>query len=858
MKRVSVVSTIYSKLDSNGKKNLFGGLVVSFVLGLSILSPIFTSKYDVQFMPEKHEELVALGTQAIETSVDTINPYEQTTSPLSITATGDTCLDNVTLYYRYSCDNSSWWDSNWTYRKKITIDHNQVAGTLTNFPILVNITDTNLTTKAQADGDDIVFTNATGNKLNHEIELYNNITGNLIAWVNVTELKHDVDTTIYMYYGNSGASNQENIAGTWDSNYVAVYHGGGSGTTVFNSVGVNGTASNGRVLSDDIGKIGYYFNFENNDFINTNSQFSMSGAITCSVMFNRLEHNNTGVNKFLVNNYDKNAIKGIYLVADDVEALFDFIASAGNQRGWSHSGTIMSNTWYFFYGKSEYNLSGATAFLNYIECSNSINMGTVNNIPYSSRNFVIGAQAYYNGYGTERFFTGLVDEVRISNIARSANWINTEYNNQVNASTFLTTSSEESWMNFETDTNYADGGWNWSFNFPNSIGYYEFYSIGKKSGSTDENAPSSKDAMCHYTPPVNHDPSVTAAYPVDDATDVSVNIAIHNITVSDPDGNDMNYTYRYFIEGCNLGGDNTGAVGNGTYTLILNDGACCPLEYDTVYTWWVNVSDGNGGYDNQTFSFTTESAPVGRVWSDIMNGYLSGGNISSYNSFFDGYLTGGNVSVGWNELFDNWYTGGNTSGWSELFDNWFSGGNVTPMQDFFDNWYTGGNTTPAPKTWYELFDNWYTGGNTTPAEITITNVYPSNNSNVAGIQPQIYFTLSSQFGLVNYTVYVGNSTVNTTTVLFSDTGVVNGTYYHPYLSATTIGEYYYFRVFAEYGGVNVSEVVVFRVVGSGGGSGSNARVFGIVGLLGALGIIGFLWGFKRRNKRRRYYEDEYY
>lgn len=40
--------------------------------------------------------------------------------------------------------------------------------------------------------------------------------------------------------------------------------------------------------------------------------------------------------------------------------------------------------------------------------------------------------------------------------------------------------------------------WSWDFNFPSSTGYYEFYSIGNKSGSPDESAPGSADAICYY------------------------------------------------------------------------------------------------------------------------------------------------------------------------------------------------------------------------------------------------------------------------------------------------------------------------------------------------------------------------
>jgi len=46
-------------------------------------------------------------TESINTSVDTITPYNITSSPLALTATGDSDLGNVSLYYRWS-------DNNWS------------------------------------------------------------------------------------------------------------------------------------------------------------------------------------------------------------------------------------------------------------------------------------------------------------------------------------------------------------------------------------------------------------------------------------------------------------------------------------------------------------------------------------------------------------------------------------------------------------------------------------------------------------------------------------------------------------------------------------------------------------------------
>ena len=47
-------------------------------------------------------------------------------------------------------DNTNWWNTTWPYRKLITIDHTNVASDLTNFPVVINISqDTDLATRAR-------------------------------------------------------------------------------------------------------------------------------------------------------------------------------------------------------------------------------------------------------------------------------------------------------------------------------------------------------------------------------------------------------------------------------------------------------------------------------------------------------------------------------------------------------------------------------------------------------------------------------------------------------------------------------------------------------------------------------------
>ena len=46
----------------------------------------------------------------------------------------------------------------------------------------------------------------------------------MIAWVQVPGLSSSEDTTLYMYFGNSAAGDQQDVTGAWDSHFVMVQH----------------------------------------------------------------------------------------------------------------------------------------------------------------------------------------------------------------------------------------------------------------------------------------------------------------------------------------------------------------------------------------------------------------------------------------------------------------------------------------------------------------------------------------------------------------------------------------------------------------------------------------------------------
>jgi len=119
----------------------------------------------------------------------------------------------------------AWCDSDWSNRKQITISNTNVDSDLTDFPLLVSITDTDVSANANSDALDIFFTEeATCTKLKWEKESYTSGTGVLVAWVKVPTVDADANTIIYMYYGNSGASDQTDAENVWDSNFEGVWH----------------------------------------------------------------------------------------------------------------------------------------------------------------------------------------------------------------------------------------------------------------------------------------------------------------------------------------------------------------------------------------------------------------------------------------------------------------------------------------------------------------------------------------------------------------------------------------------------------------------------------------------------------
>jgi hypothetical protein len=331
---------------------------------------------------------------------------------------------------------ASWYDTDWQYRKKITIDKDQVggSGSHSNFPVLVRLSsDSDLSSHAQADGDDILFTSSNGTtKLDHEIEKYTSGTGALVAWVRVPILSGSNDTELYIYYGNASCSDQQNATEVWDSYYKAVWHMDDLTTSSIEDSTSNnhdGTKSGVSQPAEATGLMAdaQHFDPGNNTRIDvaSSSDFGMGTGDFTIEMWVNLDTNPQY--KWFMSGGDANHFDVAHFGSGYNELSVYF--EGGNYR-WSWSPA--TSTWYHLVVTRS-----GTDLIAYIDANQQATKSSSDNIATTAVN--LGDQ--WNG---SYYFDGLMDEVRISKgIARSGDWVTTCYNNQKSPSTFLSLGSEE-------------------------------------------------------------------------------------------------------------------------------------------------------------------------------------------------------------------------------------------------------------------------------------------------------------------------------------------------------------------------------------------------------------------------------
>ena len=364
------------------------------------------------------------------------------------------------------------------YRKRITFNPAQVSGPsdLIDFPVIIKITgDNDLRVVGSsghvqsASGYDIIFTSSDGvTQLNHQLVSYASTTGGLECWVKVPILSTTYNTDIYMYYGNSAISTDQSSTSTWSNGYAAVWHFDNSVNNSSSVAGLNGTNNGSTNTATALfGSNARSFASASNQYIDVtpyNSAYDLNTEITVSAWV-RLASN--GVDQKIAGNQDNTNGGWKFGVFSDNKLEFEIRNSSNSpflSRSASGGSALSNNTWYYVVGQ----FSDAGDFINtYLNGAIDRNYSTTANCAMSGGTLKIGREPF----GTSAFLNGIMDELRISNVIRSADWIATEYVNQNSPGpgTFYTISAEPKVWNGGTNTNYNTAS-NWLNNSTPSSG----------------------------------------------------------------------------------------------------------------------------------------------------------------------------------------------------------------------------------------------------------------------------------------------------------------------------------------------------------------------------------------------------
>lgn len=346
----------------------------------------------------------------------------------------------------------SWYSASWGYRRQITLDYTKLGTStpITGFPLMFStstITDLKFTGSGgkvgKSDGTDILVTESDGTtKLPHEIEFYSSSTGETILHFKSstsTPLSTSTNTSYYLYYGNSGASDQQDAANVWDSNYQAVYHLPNGTTlsandsTADNNDGTitSATAATGKIdgSANFNGTGTQYITLPGSSSINTAID---SGVFSISAWFKYSSYSNDQV--FGGTPY---AINGLSIGPNTGTCPGFAVVSAGSTCV-TNSTLPSTNVWHHVVVTNNHNSSDLVQV--YID-------GTLSaTSTFSFFTYHAASTATYGIGGSSSVYdsiNGPIDEVRVSSSVRSADWVTTEYNNQNSPNTFWSVGSEQ-------------------------------------------------------------------------------------------------------------------------------------------------------------------------------------------------------------------------------------------------------------------------------------------------------------------------------------------------------------------------------------------------------------------------------
>jgi hypothetical protein len=323
--------------------------------------------------------------------------------------------------------------SKWAKSIKIVVNHDQVPKDVKDFPVYVDLSlmpsadSSFFSAESDTNGDDIIITNASRKaKLPRELVYIDTTGGNQgELWFKAPKLSSSSteDNTFYLCYDAPTGVVEPNKTDVWSNGYIGVYHL--QDDTFFDSSPNNNT---GTALESDLyasGMMGEARSFDGiNDYIQLPDIIKDAGTV--SMWINPMVWTNP--RKIF---YASVGITEFFLDLESEHLRFRITDTKNYQYEASKDVGLLPapDWWYHVAGVWRYKESIYEILNPPVPAAQLYFEG----VSADLSSYIIGMRpplaAPHIGHSSNSF-NGIIDEIHISNVRRSAEWIKTEYNNQ--------------------------------------------------------------------------------------------------------------------------------------------------------------------------------------------------------------------------------------------------------------------------------------------------------------------------------------------------------------------------------------------------------------------------------------------
>lgn len=317
----------------------------------------------------------------------------------------------------------------WPYVQNIILNTTEngasVDETVTDFPVAIKLNSTNFDFRSTPAVPKVRFTNEHGDTLFCQVELWDSVAQTAIIWVKTDTIRGNGLTTIVMLAGDNDAIDISKSKAVFDTGngFQAVWHFHGSYETIVADATANfynGTPHDVIVVD---GVLGHGYSFDGSSYIeilnsyNGPLNFAEDDTFTISAWVNTDMQDTFYQDIVSKSNYQY----GLQVNKNSQWNFFTYKSRAG----WAivESPAIV-NSWVFVAGVS--NGSSQYLYVNGLLEDSTKTMQADELLANTYYNVMIGRRSDVS----ERWFNGLMDEVCISNRARSKSWIKLCYQNQ--------------------------------------------------------------------------------------------------------------------------------------------------------------------------------------------------------------------------------------------------------------------------------------------------------------------------------------------------------------------------------------------------------------------------------------------